>query len=1037
MLFLLLLLLLLLLSFWIVRAVPKEREGERIIEPTIVKESFNSHALVTIILPTFNDPVLALRKWFRPSSKMSDAVCALDENNSSFIEVNVVVVQMSMSHRKEKEALNKIMQTLATEFPERTLTTNSGLFPGIKDEIWNSWSFSAGSNNTAFCSCVKAVVYVSHSTTRSHFNSLHGYDAFDKYVDLGLTAFPLRTKYFLVLADFLVPVLWTEKNLNATPHDSGGFMQQLLSTASRNEGRVSAVQCSILSKRPFSNSKRNRENTTNKSGTQMRDTVVVEEERRRRKGIFPWQQLGEGGIFLQQEEPTFPVILQRYWEERNKTYIADYITLDKGVFVSYGGNWNRTVNGLFLTRWFNGYNALDERVQTWEGRVDAVSSFCTLFHRGVYDTVGGFMPSMRKNTSSRLGTRGWSLVRETVLPNDPEKDNFLVQKWGLQNSFPTLWPDIMQADDMMGWDFSFRLQSKLPDWEVWSSKAMAIAWTIPMERVNRFRNVKPFFNIISETMENIILSYYTPSFVLTGDFAKRWGTFAGELFHRRAGEPLSQKKIPLTRNIEEKEKLPIIELRVLANYGVTRCSGMMMEGTHYFIPLQQRLLVVLWGYRSLWCPGIPQGAMDALYRTQMGINRWGHLAAWRQEPIEKEEEEEEIENEVDKLKIGTTINTSEHNIYEKNSVVYITFLHNSPFYVDFIPLDQVFSEYRIARILTENSKLLKKHVDSINTYLDELWVTCDFFKEVYKRSGVREELIHVIPESVDPYIIDPTHFTPFDGPPEEWIQSHNGSRVDYWTNRPDNESLLIKKRFIFLSVFKWEPRKGWDILLSAYWKAFGPGTPLHDDVCLYIKTTFLKGFSSVSTKEDLERTLWNWAMHTAKISNFTSLSQFPRLVIIYEGDLRTDDMYRLYRSSDAFVLPTRGEGWGVPAMEAMSMELPVITTNWAGSTAFATRDNSFLIPLDGLEELPKDSAYGSIEGRKWAIPSVNATAELMVYVVQNREHARIVGKRARQDVVKMFSEEVVADMINEHLRDIARKVVQERKNKWSWLRRTP
>ena len=32
----------------------------------------------------------------------------------------------------------------------------------------------------------------------------------------------------------------------------------------------------------------------------------------------------------------------------------------------------------------------------------------------------------------------------------------------------------------------------------------------------------------------------------------------------------------------------------------------------------------------------------------------------------------------------------------------------------------------------------------------------------------------------------------------------------------------------------------------------------------------------------------------------------------------------------AFVLPTRGEGWCLPAVEAMSMALPVIVTNFSG-----------------------------------------------------------------------------------------------------------
>lgn len=40
----------------------------------------------------------------------------------------------------------------------------------------------------------------------------------------------------------------------------------------------------------------------------------------------------------------------------------------------------------------------------------------------------------------------------------------------------------------------------------------------------------------------------------------------------------------------------------------------------------------------------------------------------------------------------------------------------------------------------------------------------------------------------------------------------------------------------------------------------------------------------------------------------------------------------LYKSVDAFVMATHGEGWGLPIIEAMAMELPAISTFWSGST---------------------------------------------------------------------------------------------------------
>jgi glycosyltransferase involved in cell wall biosynthesis len=50
--------------------------------------------------------------------------------------------------------------------------------------------------------------------------------------------------------------------------------------------------------------------------------------------------------------------------------------------------------------------------------------------------------------------------------------------------------------------------------------------------------------------------------------------------------------------------------------------------------------------------------------------------------------------------------------------------------------------------------------------------------------------------------------------------------------------------------------------------------------------------------------------------------------------LGTHALARLYRAADAFVLPTRGEGWGRPLLEAMVMGVPVIATNWSGHTEF-------------------------------------------------------------------------------------------------------
>ena len=67
--------------------------------------------------------------------------------------------------------------------------------------------------------------------------------------------------------------------------------------------------------------------------------------------------------------------------------------------------------------------------------------------------------------------------------------------------------------------------------------------------------------------------------------------------------------------------------------------------------------------------------------------------------------------------------------------------------------------------------------------------------------------------------------------------------------------------------------------------------------------------------------------------------------------LTREDVRDRLAAADAFVLPTRGEGWGLPIAEAMAMALPTVVTNHSGPSAYATDASAYLIPvLDGTDE---------------------------------------------------------------------------------------
>ena len=95
--------------------------------------------------------------------------------------------------------------------------------------------------------------------------------------------------------------------------------------------------------------------------------------------------------------------------------------------------------------------------------------------------------------------------------------------------------------------------------------------------------------------------------------------------------------------------------------------------------------------------------------------------------------------------------------------------------------------------------------------MDEIWVPSKWHRSVFlqflQSFGFTTPEIIVVPESVDTSLFDP-RLEP--SRRHESLLCDNSTRTCPAFNRP----------FEFLSIFKWEYRKGWDILLDAYWSAF-------------------------------------------------------------------------------------------------------------------------------------------------------------------------------------------------------------------------
>ena len=182
--------------------------------------------------------------------------------------------------------------------------------------------------------------------------------------------------------------------------------------------------------------------------------------------------------------------------------------------------------------------------------------------------------------------------------------------------------------------------------------------------------------------------------------------------------------------------------------------------------------------------------------------------------------------------------------------------------------------------------------------------------------------------------------------------------VDHWLKvEPDKQYSIQAKSFRFLHVSSCFPRKGADVLLRAYGRAFRST----DDVTLIIKT-----FANPHNE------IHKW-LDEAKNND----PHFPDVHII-ETDLTDAQLKALYSQCDALVAPSRAEGFGLPMAEGMLSGLAVITTGWSGQTDFCTVETAWLIDY----QFERARSHFGLFASAWAEPDENHLVQLLQEVHQ-------------------------------------------------------
>lgn len=290
------------------------------------------------------------------------------------------------------------------------------------------------------------------------------------------------------------------------------------------------------------------------------------------------------------------------------------------------------------------------------------------------------------------------------------------------------------------------------------------------------------------------------------------------------------------------------------------------------------------------------------------------------------------------------------------------------------------ARYMVGRTMFETDSIPPTWVSPSNM-MDELWLPSTFNAESFRRAGVTVP-IHLVPGGIDSSVY-----------------------------RPDIAPLPLAGLHgtVFLSVFEWRLRKGWDVLLRAWAAAFTPA----DDVTLVIRTYPIDRADGRDNRTIIDEQI---ADYLRDACGGRTRADVARIVVLPDK-IAARDMPALYRIAHAYVSPTRGEGWGRPFMEAMASGVPVIATRWSAHLEFLHDENGYLLDVESVG--PADDIEVPLyAGQHWANPSAAHLTSLLQRVHNDRAEAAAIGARARADMVRDWPWSRAADAIRARLRDI-------------------
>ena len=235
----------------------------------------------------------------------------------------------------------------------------------------------------------------------------------------------------------------------------------------------------------------------------------------------------------------------------------------------------------------------------------------------------------------------------------------------------------------------------------------------------------------------------------------------------------------------------------------------------------------------------------------------------------------------------------------------------------------------------ETSKCSPEWVACINR-MDLVIVPSKHTKKTIEDSGKVTTKIEVVPEYIQPAILD-KKLEPMKLDTKTSFNFLMFGLITGQTPETDRKNTFYGIKW-FCETFKDDPEVG-----------------------IIIKTNL--GRMSVIDRKDTLEVL-------RKLLSEVRVGEYPKFYLSH-GMMTVEELSSFYRSPDikALVSFTRGEGYGLPLLEAASSGLPVMATGWSGHMDFLSniKFSSFSYDLVDIHPSRVDNSI-FVQGAKWAQP---------------------------------------------------------------------